>query len=110
MGSNLKTVQRAYGTQYQETITYEYNKLNKVTKITDNASHPTVISYNFNSHIETLTDAELNITRYEYNFNGQVTKITDDLGNITNYGYAPAGGCPYCSESPEYKLKTITDA
>ncbi|MFV0364355.1 MAG: DUF6531 domain-containing protein [Suipraeoptans sp.] len=68
---------------------YEYDKLNRIIKIIDNAKDPRVITYTYNAadKVTSMTDANGNTTKYSYDNVGNLISVTDALGGKAKYTY-----------------------
>ena len=66
---------------------YEYNKVNKVTKVKQPAGNFVTYAYNIFGECVSMTDGEGNTTRYAYDAYGNLTSVTDPLNVQITYTY-----------------------
>jgi RHS repeat-associated protein len=85
----IKTITDARGV----TLTYDYDNLDRVTKITYPDQKSITISYASccPNLIESITDRSGRTTSYEYDALGRLIKATDPAGRITRYNYDANG-------------------
>ncbi|WBW96137.1 zincin-like metallopeptidase toxin domain-containing protein [Oceanirhabdus sp. W0125-5] len=106
---NLKTVKDEKG----GITTYEYNELNKVSKVIDPLNNTIQYDYDEDGNVKKVTDGKNNETilqydalnrtdtvripkentsySYFYDERGQLKHFTDPMGNTTTYDYDPRG-------------------
>ena len=73
------------------TTLYEYDDLNRLTKVTDAMGGETKYAYDARNNLVSVTDANGNATRFEYDCGNRLVKETRPMGQETTYGYDPAG-------------------
>ncbi|KPK90727.1 MAG: hypothetical protein AMJ94_08615 [Deltaproteobacteria bacterium SM23_61] len=97
------------GQEAEKVIRFEYNGLNRVTRLTGPPPelNQTLYDYDLNGNIRSVIDGNGNPTWYEYNYQGKVSKIMDALGHETYLKYGT--GCPTCGAGVD-KLTLVMDA
>jgi RHS repeat-associated protein len=90
------------------TTTYEYDTMNRLTKITDPLGTITSYGYDTSGNRTSQTDANGNVTTYKHNFQGHVTETKDALNKLTTFSYGNSS-CPTCNGGVD-KLTALTDA
>jgi RHS repeat-associated protein len=75
------------------TVAYDYDNLNRVSKITDPLGSQTLLTRTYNADIDRLTVTESfgKVTTFNYDDVGQLDRVTDANGRITDYGYDASG-------------------
>jgi RHS repeat-associated protein len=70
-----------------KTTAYEYDSLNRLTKVTDPLNQQTLYAYDSRDNLITLTDAKGQTTAFTYDRNNRLTQETRPLGQQTTYQY-----------------------
>ena len=96
---NLLEMQAGDGEEVLSTVSYAYDALNRVTKITDPAGGETLYTYDGSGRVSSITDPAGNRRTFAYNAAGELTQETDIRGNATRYEYNALG-----------QVASITDA
>ena len=123
---NVKTLKDDKGT-----TEYEYNAMNKVTKITNPFGGVTTFTYSVAGDLLTETDAlgktktygydaygnrvsvkdaKGNETTYIYDANNNLTEVKDALGNVTKYAYNSLNQCASVTDPLNNKIEYEYDA
>ena len=92
------------------TTGYEYDDLNRLTKVTDAMGGETKYAYDARNNLVSVTDANGNTTRFEYDRNNRLVKETRPMGQETTYGYDPAGNLAEKIDSKNQKTEYDYDA
>ena len=79
------------GSLTASTVTYAYDRMNRLASVTDALSGVTSYTYDANSNLINLRDPVNNDTSWSYDNLGQVTMETNELGNTRSYWHDAVG-------------------
>jgi RHS repeat-associated protein len=105
-GGRLIALANALGQQTR----YDYDALNRMTKITDALGGQTQLAYDGNGNVLSLTDARGNTTSYTYSSMDRVATRTDPLTRQESYGYDSNGNRNAFTDRKGQVTSTIYDA